>query len=483
MNIVLGIILGIIVLTVVVTAHEFGHFLVARRNGVKVNEFGIGFPPKAIAWLHVPASKAVDYARKFKLSNRQILRIKARVGKIKQKQAEAEKGQIAKSLKNKKSKKVKEKYIWIRFPKSEWYKEENGELALNTQEYLIFSLNYLPIGGFCQMDGESDIDEREGTFGAASFWSKTKILFAGVGMNWILAFVIFTILTWVGMPEMIENQFKIKEDAKPANVSRVIIAKTEKDSPADKAGLEPNDIVLSGVDKNGDETEFKFTSDIQDFDDKNAGKKVSFNICRLDDGESFDNTEDCPEDDKLATDEVQLNSKDDKYILGVAMQSTGISSFRATWSAPIVGIGTTIQVTGETFKGLGVLVYDLFSGVGSRFSQNAEVREAGQAKLQEASNSVSGPIGIVGILFPTVAQTGIANVLYIVALISVSLACMNVLPIPALDGGRWFLIALFKLLRKPLTAETEGKIVSRAFVVLLIIAVIVSVLDITKIVG
>ena len=69
MNIFLGILLGILVLTVVVTVHEFGHFIVAKKNGVTVKEFGIGFPPKAKTWLHIPTKEAEKYCKKFKFDN------------------------------------------------------------------------------------------------------------------------------------------------------------------------------------------------------------------------------------------------------------------------------------------------------------------------------------------------------------------------------------------------------------------------------
>ena len=101
--------------------------------------------------------------------------------------------------------------------------------------------------------------------------------------------------------------------------------------------------------------------------------------------------------------------------------------------------------------------------------------------IEAAGDSVTGPVGIIGVMFPAIAQTGITNILFLAAIISISLACMNILPIPALDGGRWFLIVLFKILHRPLTPETENKIVSRAFMVLLVIAGLITVLDVMKI--
>lgn len=331
MDIFIGVIVGLLVLMFLVTAHEFGHFIAARRNGVRVLEFGIGFPPRAIAWVKNPKTKK-----------------------------------------------------WSRLKKKEWGKPQEG---------LVFSLNLLPIGGFCQMDGESDADERAGTFGAASFWKKTKILFAGVTMNWLVAFLILTILAWAGMPEFIPNQFTIDSD------TRVV---------------ESTEIVTITTDEEGNEVR--------------TPQKIRY----------------------------------------------------STWSAPITGAGLTLQMTGETFRGVGELLWNLISGVGRLFSFDASVRESGQEAISAVGDSVSGPVGIIGVLFPMFTSTGLGNLSFLIAIISISLACMNVLPIPALDGGRWLLIAIYKLRRKKLTKDVEEKIVARAFMVLLVLMAIVTILDITR---
>ena len=153
----------------------------------------------------------------------------------------------------------------------------------------------------------------------------------------------------------------------------------------------------------------------------------------------------------------------------------------STWSAPIVGVGLTAQLTGETFKGVGVMLWNLITGVGAQFSPDASVRESGQEAISSVGDSVSGPVGIIGVLFPAFTAAGPTNLAFLAALISVSLACMNVLPIPALDGGRWLLITIFKVRKKELSKEIEEKIVSRAFMVLLALIFIVTVLDIIRI--
>ena len=145
-----------------------------------------------------------------------------------------------------------------------------------------------------------------------------------------------------------------------------------------------------------------------------------------------------------------------------------------------MGAGLTLQLTGETFRGLGELVWNLISGVGQQLSFDGEVRESGREAIQSVGDSVTGPVGIIGVLFPSFTASGPANLAFLAAVISVSLACMNVLPIPALDGGRWFLILIYKLRKKRLTKDTEEKIVARAFMILLALIVIVTILDITR---
>lgn len=418
MNIVFGIIIGLVILMLLVVAHEFGHFIMARRNGVRVLEFGIGFAPRAIAWVKKPVE------RKDK-DGKPIL---------------DENGQPVTKLK------------WVRIPKKDWKKP---------QDSMIFSLNWLPIGGFCAMDGESDADTRKGTFGAATFWGKTKILFGGVAMNWLVAFVLLTVLAFTGMPQFLEHQFYLGQDAQTIDVSRsVVVDKVVENSPAAEAGFEKGDeiIAIEG------ETVFSAAA-ISQYGKDHAGETVKYTVKR-------DNAE-----QNLT---AKLNPADADYALGISMASYGQTFIRSTWSAPIVGLGVTAQITGETFESLGQLVWNLVSGVFRQFSPNDTVREEGRNDLAAAGDSVSGPVGIIGTIFPAFASTGAANLTFLAALISVSLACMNVLPIPALDGGRWLIIAIYKLRRKKLTKETEEKIVSRAFMVLLFLIAVITILDIIK---
>ena len=434
-------------MTIVVTVHEFGHFITAKKNGVNVKEFGIGFPPKAKTWLHVPRKEVSKYCKKFKFDNIKTEKIEKRVQKH-----------------------PKKKWFWIPLPRDEWYEETDEGLVPKTQDYLIFSLNWLPIGGFCQMDGETNIDTRKGTFGAASLWAKTKILFAGVTMNWILSVVILTILAFTsGIPKAFNGQYYVESDTtRDTSSLQVYVVNVYEGTPAEKGGIKKLDIISEAIYK--DETvKLQTPSDIQEFNSKHKDETVSYKVKH----------NDTDEEEIL---EIKLNDESEKYLLGISMDQFGVERYKMTWSAPVTAVVNTVQITGETFRGLGQLLSDIFSGITSQFSSDESIKIEGKQKIEAAGDSVAGPVGIIGILFPNVAKTGISNILFLAAIISISLACMNVLPIPALDGGRWFLIILFeKILRRKLTPEIENRIVSRAFIVLLIIAALITVLDVMKI--
>jgi regulator of sigma E protease len=384
----IGILTGLIILVILVVIHELGHGIVARRNGVVVEEFGIGFPPRA-------------WARKLKQSvlGRDVL----------------------------------------------------------------ISLNWLPLGGFVKLQGEHDSAEGKGDYGAATYWQKTKILLAGVLMNWLAAVVLFTILAFVGLPKILPNQFSVPNDT-VTSVEPLKVGEVEKDSPAQKAGL-----------KNGDELLLIGTRDVQSSSElseatsANRGKTINVTYSR---------------GDREYTVPVTLRDKNSatQGYLGVRTTQR-LSEIRATWSAPIVGVVTTAQLTGETFSALGKLVVSLGEGIGSRFSGDESARKSGDEALAFASNSVSGPVGILGVIFPQMQQAGLKPLLLLTAIISLSLAVMNVLPIPALDGGRWFTMTVFRLLKKPLTKEREEKIQMIGFTALLGLIIVVTIADVNKIIG
>ena len=380
MELFLGIIIGLIVLVILIVLHELGHALVAMRNGVVVEEFGIGFPPRA------------------------------------------------------------------------WKKRlKNG---------VLFTLNWLPLGGFVRLKGEYDSATGEGTYGGASFWVKTKILVAGVVVNWVTAVLLFTILLLVGMPKMLENQVTLPFDT-TVNRSELTIARVTPSSPADKAGLKAGDNILS-IGKSNVQT----PQELIDQTKASAGQTVEINFIR---------------DGSPETKTVTLNTQEqavNRGFLGVAPQQS--ETVHSTWSAPILGVATAGQLTYETFKGVGSLIYNGITGFFGQFFGSDESRQEAKQNLETVGDSVAGPIGILGVLFPSMVSAGPVQVLLLAGIISLTLAVMNFLPIPALDGGRWWTMAGFRLFRKKLTKEREENIQATGFLILMALTILVTWNDIGR---
>lgn len=342
------------------------------------------------------------------------------------------------------------KEFGIGLPPQAWKKKlKNG---------VLFTINWLPIGGFVRMKGEYDAANKKGDYGAASFWQKTKILLAGVTANWLFAALILTVLALVGMPKVLPNQFEFAGDS-ITETKPVAIASLTKDYPAEKAGLKSGDSIIkfAGID-------VSTTEKLMELISKNKNKEVAVTYNR---------------GGIQSTTNVTLGESLPGGILGAGLgQSVTI---RSTWSAPIVGIMTTAQFTAETFRGLGGMVGNLFTGLISQLSPDKVVRDQASTSLKNVSESVAGPIGILGTIFPAASSAGPVSILFLTAIMSLTLTVMNVLPIPALDGGRWLTMALFKVSKKSLTYEREEKIQTIGFYILMGLIILVTITDVAKI--
>lgn len=379
MQLFFGIILGLLILVFLVVVHELGHAIVARRNGVVVEEFGVGFPPRA-------------WAKKLK----------------------------------------------------------NG---------VLFTVNWLPLGGFVKLQGEHDAARKKGDYGAAGYLPKTRILLAGVLMNWAIAALLLTILAWTGMPKILPNQFSVPGDT-IVSENPVEIVQIVKGSPAEKAGLQVGDQILR-------------------FDGEQVPNSASLaSQSKLDRGKTVEVIYSRNGVENSARVTLRQTDNDQQGYLGVG--SSQQEQIHASWSAPIVGVVTTGQFTWVTLQGLGDLIGNLASGVVLQFSSNSETRSQAHQALTVASNSVAGPIGILGTIFPAAEQAGATQLVFLTAIISLTLAVMNILPIPALDGGRWFVMTIYKLRKKTLTKEREEKIQSAGFLILMTLVIIVTITDVSK---
>jgi regulator of sigma E protease len=448
-------IIAIILFIGLVLVHEWGHYIAARRNGVDVEEYGLGIPPRA--W----------------------------------------------------GKKLK-----------------NG---------MILSLNWLPLGGFVKLKGEYDSDTRAGSFGAASLWAKTKILLAGVTMNLLVGLALLTILALAGMPKLLdkssigEDQFTVASDTKI--ISQQVRAGTvQSNSPASKAGLAGTDVIVS-IAKGSNVRFTKTQQQLHNATTAFAGQTVAVTykqdgqlitkqtrlrsldeaVANLNKQGGLKNSDKITEikDLKMSKDNTKkINSSADYYQaagmfagdnLKITYLSDGqlktkyttldpqgffgiinpinIQIQRSTWSAPVVAVGFTAQLTKLTFIGLGHAIGGLGSTIAGLATGNSQARQNGQTS---ASSQVGGPVAIVAVLWGS-GSYGISFILWIIAVLSLTLAIMNILPIPALDGGRLFMILFSRgLLKKPLNKLTEERIVATGMAVILGLVVLITIVDVKR---
>ncbi len=315
--------LFILILGGLVVIHEVGHFLMARFFGIRVLEFGIGFPPRA-----------------------KILRAK-------------------------------------------------GETT--------YTLNWLPIGGFVRLDGEDGDSDDPRSFSVQRLWKKLVVLVAGVGMNLLLAFVIFSGIAWLATPQ-----------------GGLTFAEVQAGSPAEAAGLEPGETILA-ID--GQTFDLFPSPDagraaIAALKDK-AGETVTLTVKGADGA--------VREVDVTLRPASVAEEKGALGIRGAQLVFTGEYQGRDILSALAAGAAWTVAAFTLILNGLA----DLLSSI---------VSNPGQAP------PVSGPVGIAVQVGDVFWQLGPIFTLYLAGLLSANLALVNILPFPPLDGGRMLVLLLKSLL-------------------------------------
>lgn len=340
------IVLFIIVLSVLVVAHEWGHFIVARLSKMRVYEFGWGFPPRAFGVYKDP---------------------------------------------------ITQKWVWV------WGRGKSRlDETVGGQEHrvefpsLLLSVNWLPLGGFVKIKGENGEDKNDSdSFGHQKSWQKLATLLAGVVMNFIVAGILLSIGFLSGLPvsdiDTTDRQAIIVEP--PA----VAILGVSKDSAAKQAGIVFGDKVIS-VDGQPATSAEMFSTYIKEHNTKALQLVIEH-----------------AKTQKTVTITPSVLSIGSEPQLGVQLGDAGIVRF--PWYAALTR-GFTAAWFGflSTFVFLYILIRDLVTGHG-------------------LMAGVGGPVGIASTLGQS-AQLGWSYLISVAAKISLSLAVINVLPIPALDGGR-----------------------------------------------
>jgi|GEM_PF-121642 regulator of sigma E protease len=410
----------IIGLSLIILVHEAGHFLFAKLAGIRVLEFGFGFPPRMFGAL--------------KRHGRRVEResIEESVRETVTDTAHGEVTEIVHEVREIDEVVPTAKWTFF-FGKPSVEEAEDAWRSGAT----IYSLNWLPFGGFVRLYGEdgvsTDESEREGrkhgiAFSAASFPRKALTMLAGVTMNIIFGWVLFSAVYMIGTPEHL-----MVADIAPA-------------SPAEAAGLVAGDVIVR-VEAGGVVLEDPIgTNAFIGLTKANLGEPMALSVQR-------------GSDIHAVTVTGRVNPPAGEGALGVALNTIGTTRlpfFSALWEG--------MRSTGQMLVAVAVGFYDIITGIFVH---------------PEIFKSVSGPVGIVDAAVQT-GSLGIVYVLQFMALISLNLAVLNLIPFPALDGGRFLVIAFERLFRRELSRRFQMVVNSVGFVALVLLMVFVTVQDVGR---
>jgi regulator of sigma E protease len=313
--------------------------------------------------------------------------------------------------------------------------------ASDKNEYTntIWSLNWLPIGGFVRIKGEQGDHETDpDSFHTKPVWKRFVIIAAGVVMNWVLAVCLFSIGLMIGMPAMLQD---IPKGA-IINEHEVTIVDIVNNSPADEAGFESMDIV-----KKVNALEITSSEQLSSTIGNLGTDEGTLTIVR-------DGVE------KVMTIKPKFMNTIGKTGIGVSLADTGVIRY-PVHLALVNGVILTGEYTQSVFMTFVNLFSDLFHGGG------------------ETVDQVSGPVGIA-VLAGKVAERGFMQVIQFAAILSINLAVLNFLPIPALDGGRAVFLILEAIRRKPIKRYVEAIIHNIAFIILIILVILISIRDVSR---
>lgn len=373
----MGILVFVVVIVVLIFVHELGHFIAAKLAGMRVDEFGLGYPPRA--------------------------------------------------------------------------------LVLGRRGGTLYTLNWLPFGGFVKIYGEDGVREREAgrgaiardprAFGARPRMLQAVVLVAGVAMNLLLAYVLITGALVAGAPRALGDA----EIARAQNVS-LAVTRVLPGSPAERAGLAPGDTILSASDARASWDTAASPRGFTDFVSATEGGTIVLVVRRDGDEKAL----------MARPVEGLIPSDPSRYALGVEVGAVGVLPLSLP-EALVEGARFTWGATALTAEGLGHFLYGLATGRAD-FAQ------------------VAGPVGIAGVVGGA-ADAGLGDLLSIVAIISINLAIINLLPVPALDGGRLLVVAVEGALRRPLPAALVRSANMASFALLILLMLAVTAHDIYRIVS
>ena len=308
-----------------------------------------------------------------------------------------------------------------------------------------YTFNLLPIGGFVKIFGEDPNEENttgpdaERSFVNKPKWKQAIVLFAGVLANFLLAWLLFSVGFMSGLPTSVGSE----PDGYTATDIHLVVLSVLPNSPAETAGLKTGDKIVY-IKSNNLSTTYISPETVKSF--VAPGKKVEIGYLR-------------GKDTAYNMTEVTPKNNDGKFSIGISMDQIGIVKlpfFRALYE----GMVLDWSVTKDTAVGLYMLVEQGIEGKGNL---------AG----------VTGPVGMVGIV-GNAYQFGFIYLLSFAALISVNLAIINLIPFPALDGGRLLFLLIEKIKGSRLNPKFANTANMVGFAILIILMLFVTYHDVTK---
>lgn len=301
----------------------------------------------------------------------------------------------------------------------------------------VYSVNLIPLGGFVRIKGETGGDQGEvDSFSHKSASRRAFILSAGVLMNFVLAFVLLSVGFMYGVPQEITPDM-----ASAARSAHILIVEVESNSPAYDAGMRPGDII----------------STINDFAPKTPDDVIGYIQAH--------NKEDIRISLLRGSEHVDIQTRPAIYgshtspILGIGTIMAGIVryGFFESWYR---GALATINLIAAVIMAFGGLLGSLLQGKG-------------------IGSQVSGPVG-VAVLTNQIAKLGIPYLINFTAMLSVNLGILNILPFPALDGGRVLFVLLEKIKGRPVNAQIENLFHSIGFALLILLIVFITYKDFVR---
>ena len=307
----------------------------------------------------------------------------------------------------------------------------------------VYSINLIPFGGFVKILGEEGGHAGEpGSFSAKSIWTRLSVVVAGVMMNFLLAVFLLMLGNFLGL------RIGLVDDNLSANAKnkQIQIIQIAENSPAQIADLRLLDEIV-GFKKENSVIYVSATKEVQDFVRENAGVKSVILIKRA--GQPLEK-EILP----------RKNPPEGQGALGISLALTGVVSYpwyESVWR----GVYDAVILTINTILGYWMLIKTLLI----------------KGKLMA---DVSGPIGIAT-MTGQAARIGLNYLIQFVAMISVNLAVLNIIPFPALDGGRAVTLIIEKIKGSPINRKVENMVNTAGFALLIVLMIYVTVKDLIRI--